>query len=702
MPSRRTKSRYRRIVVDRSTALLSRIFRLPSTSTVTFLLGIGASIWVIVGYAGLKIKENALRAASERRRNDRVKTHFQATLSNISFTVYALLPTLSTQLLSHLNVEALTDELKGIAAASAAESSKPPRMTDSGMASWAASSESDVTSKSLESSAVLSSNEGERETEDSPASKANDTTTGLGIHTGSQGQAQSSSSWVQEFNTTQSTVSTAMESDMSDMGATSAGEEGPMTSTESHSISLPPTSPSSSSISPFSHQEADEKPTTPAAQPSLNPPDHAESVSSPVPASTVSISGSNASFTDQSSESGSSPPYLHSPPGSPSVSPFRRPRRVDQQVPVKTEEHSVLKNESHTASEEERAEAKESAEKPAEPRKTKAQLWNEIKIKSEHHGISPLSDEDGEGDDDDVSNISASISPTSTTFGRLMKAKEAIVRPWSYFSLQEMGLQDISQDDGQSGPGGITGLMGSIWTELTSTIAGSSASDVPVAEPSQTQEPLHARLDSETERLFLCMSWWFLHVGWRILEAEAAKAVEETCQTLPLKKEMTLDDWNDTLTNIRKKMDESLSSSKLLHILLPPPSQAEFDGLMEQYPTESACPFAAPPYSPILTELLDQTAAHLTSIDFIYVFSHSILLVQGALLSRIASEIYKQDNFGQYAANQAQASVQELESKKLVQCLPTLTRWSQSVWHAIPDEAIDVSVLEQSRGRLIG
>lgn len=71
MPSRRTKSRYRRIVVDRSTALLSRIFRLPSTSTVTFLLGIGASIWVIVGYAGLKIKENALRAAGERRRNDR-------------------------------------------------------------------------------------------------------------------------------------------------------------------------------------------------------------------------------------------------------------------------------------------------------------------------------------------------------------------------------------------------------------------------------------------------------------------------------------------------------------------------------------------------------------------------------------------------------------------------------------------------------
>lgn len=152
-------------------------------------------------------------------------------------------------------------------------------------------------------------------------------------------------------------------------------------------------------------------------------------------------------------------------------------------------------------------------------------------LSAEHHGISPLSDEDGEGDDDDVSNISASMSPTSTTFGRLMKAKEATVRPWSYFSLQEMGLQDVAQEDGQSGQGGIAGLMGSVWTELTTTIAGSSARDVSDAEPAPAQEPLHARLDSETERLFLCMSWWFLHIGWRILEAEAAKAVEETCHT---------------------------------------------------------------------------------------------------------------------------------------------------------------------------
>lgn len=239
MPTRTTKSRYRRIILDRTTGALSRIFRLPSTSTITFLLGLGAWIWVVIGYAGLKIKENALRSANERRRNDRyavslnrvfgrtdtswrivsVKTHFHATLSNISFTVYALLPTLSAQLISHLDVESLTEELKGVAAAS----SKVPRMTDSGMASWAASSESDVNPKSMESSAILSSNGGEREEEGSSSGKADDTVEGLGIQTGSQ-QAEGNSSWVQEFNTTQSQA--PIESDMSDMGATSAGEDG--------------------------------------------------------------------------------------------------------------------------------------------------------------------------------------------------------------------------------------------------------------------------------------------------------------------------------------------------------------------------------------------------------------------------------------------------------------------------------------------
>lgn len=71
MPVRNTKSRYRRIVAERSTAFVARLVRLPSVSSITFLLGLGASIWVTIGYFGLKMKENALRVAAERRKNER-------------------------------------------------------------------------------------------------------------------------------------------------------------------------------------------------------------------------------------------------------------------------------------------------------------------------------------------------------------------------------------------------------------------------------------------------------------------------------------------------------------------------------------------------------------------------------------------------------------------------------------------------------
>lgn len=310
---------------------------------------------------------------------------------------------LSVQLSSHLDVEQLTEELKGVAAATAAGTSKVPRMTDSGMASWAASSGSDTNSKSLESSAILSSHDCEREADKLPEDKADDGVQGLGIQTGLQ-QTQDNSSWVQEFSST--LPQAPVESDMSDMGATSAGEDGvsgkerggfksfiesyslqDTASTRSQSISLPETSPSRSTAR-LPNQDSNASPSIPAQQRSLDPPGHGEhSVSSPAPPSSISISGSNPSFTDQSSDAGSSPPYLHSPPGSPSVSPFRRPVRIERPSagqaaapPFKVEESSSIQGQSGGAQTQGPSDVPE-AEPPAmEPKRTKAQLWNEIKV----------------------------------------------------------------------------------------------------------------------------------------------------------------------------------------------------------------------------------------------------------------------------------------------------------------------------------
>lgn len=94
-----------------------------------------------------------------------------------------------------------------------------------------------------------------------------------------------------------------------------------------------------------------------------------------------------------------------------------------------------------------------------------------------------------------------------------------------------MGLQDIVEEQDQVSSDGLTGFVGGIWRGIMSTVVG-EAEPTPESALSTTLNagPLHARLDSETERLFLCMSWWFLHVGWRILEEEVERAVGEVCK----------------------------------------------------------------------------------------------------------------------------------------------------------------------------
>lgn len=248
-------------------------------------------------------------------------------------------------------------------------------------------------------------------------------------------------------------------------------------------------------------------------------------------------------------------------------------------LPLKVEEPSSVPEEPHSEPAQAVSLSDDRPVAPAKPKKTKAQLWNEIKVKckcagypagsqltkfncvntaitrsitaiyllpmlhlqttsqltllsrlhllrtfsAEHHGIPPESDED---EDDDVSIFSVSAQQPITA-SKLVKAKNAIIKPWSYFSLQEMGLQDIAEEQGQVSSDGLTSLAGGIWRSIVSSVAG-QAPPTPVATSSGG--PLHVRLDSETERLFLCMSWWFLHVGWRILEEEAEQAVGEVCK----------------------------------------------------------------------------------------------------------------------------------------------------------------------------
>jgi hypothetical protein len=103
-----------------------------------------------------------------------------------------------------------------------------------------------------------------------------------------------------------------------------------------------------------------------------------------------------------------------------------------------------------------------------------------------------------------------------------------LLTPWRYFSLESMGLDEYATGPERTGqPSGLGSGLWSIGVSTASYLLGTSKPSAPPTAPTVTATPLHARLDVETERKFLCFSWWLLHVGWRELEELVRSAVIE-------------------------------------------------------------------------------------------------------------------------------------------------------------------------------
>lgn len=120
--------------------------------------------------------------------------------------------------------------------------------------------------------------------------------------------------------------------------------------------------------------------------------------------------------------------------------------------------------------------------------------------------------------------------PTSPVGLRSKMGKAAgeviqLLTPWRYFSLESMDLDEYTTETEQ--PGGFSSGLWSIGTSTVSYLSGTSKSSASPANSAATATPLHARLDVETERNFLCFSWWLLHVGWRELKEQVRSAVVE-------------------------------------------------------------------------------------------------------------------------------------------------------------------------------
>jgi len=320
------------------------------------------------------------------------------------------------------------------------------------------------------------------------------------------------------------------------------------------------------------------------------------------------------------------------------------------------------------------------------PRPTKSRLWNDVKLQAITRAVtsiyviplvvlqttSQLSIIARKQYLRELHAVRSSIEGSCTAASSLEPSSHPKwYQPWSYFSVQGMGLAWVEDD---------TPAL----SQTPSTVQGADSADV--------------------DRIFLCFSWWLLHVGWQIIEHNVASVVQEICGDMKLKQTISMADWQDLLKTIRTKVEEQLgaasprSDSPLVIALLPPSSSSDYQELLSRYPTVGRCPLPSPPHSSTLEALLGQMSAHFSSPDFGFLFARLVDSLQDDLLGQLSDEVYGGAMEGGATAEAAILPLTTKEpERRLAACLPTIGNWSKDVWQGYPDKIVDVSACDGAR-----
>ncbi|KAI9818538.1 MAG: peroxin [Pycnora praestabilis] len=202
--------------------------------------------------------------------------------------------------------------------------------------------------------------------------------------------------------------------------------------------------------------------------------------------------------------------------------------------------------------------------------------------------------------------------------------------------------------------------------------------------------------DFETNRRYLTFSWWLLHRGWWEMKNKVETAVKDVFGNLNPREDITLEKLSELILEVRKKTEgateEERRSSKWLSYLLPPQEQEDFvlrESGMSPFP-ESPAPAAPSTTSPERTtplrRLLDETSDLIDSPPFTHVLTKLLDAGFSVLVDqKLASQAFK------FSSNAAAGSrIQEIVGNevktKVANILAVMTRQAHSIGNGVPNE----------------
>ncbi|KAL1948096.1 hypothetical protein VTO73DRAFT_12171 [Trametes versicolor] len=191
-------------------------------------------------------------------------------------------------------------------------------------------------------------------------------------------------------------------------------------------------------------------------------------------------------------------------------------------------------------------------------------------------------------------------------------------------------------------------------------------------------------VSEETERKYLTLSWWILHVGWKDVGERVRRGVEEVFEGVSLKTKLSAADLHRLINDVRRRVEYEVTFEgkerriNFLSTLLPPTPET-----LQHVLTQGGIPsWLASAHDPKFDAFLDETRQHLASGSFERVLEVCLDSAMDMLSRGVDKHV-----FGSHGEDDAMMGQEPRE--RLAAMLPGLARWCHLALESLPNELVD-------------
>ncbi|KAK7682742.1 hypothetical protein QCA50_014125 [Cerrena zonata] len=194
-------------------------------------------------------------------------------------------------------------------------------------------------------------------------------------------------------------------------------------------------------------------------------------------------------------------------------------------------------------------------------------------------------------------------------------------------------------------------------------------------------------VDEETERMFLTLSWWILHVGWKDVGERVRRGVEEVFEGVSLKSKLNASELHRLMSDVRRRVEFEVTFEgkerriNFISTLLPPSPETLHHVLTQG----GIPPRQAFTHDRVFHTLLSEARQHLSSASFQVVLEASLDKATEILFDGLEKTVFK----GSPSDVVDDVSGFSGPRVRLAGMLPGLAKWCHSAVEGLPNELVD-------------